>query len=521
MAKKKLTAAQLARKEAQAAQAKAEELQARLDEMTKKMKEKSGRKSDERTRKHKKSSRKSSESDRPSRKSSEPTPSKKRKEAPTSDADAAKKSRNSDKNQGHSDKEQPQTALETTVSNLLEAKRRYGGRRSSSKNGTPDEMLTRISTAIKNQSFDTFKYVLGEKGKAKLVENILDHLKMDGYYGQDKSSGEQKTRIQRNRANFLELYGDECIQALNSVRSSTSTEIKKAARAWYDAHDHTLPTFEQLERLIGRDLSFEDAEHVELFEWYQMNLIPKAVGSAANWNKSKREYNCLSTGAPIKSKKPYISPETEAYAVLQLKGNHGRWQKQFQVADHPDYRGRIQRILGRKKEGEDDGLIQKHWIMDQPVTAKAKLPTAKAQTAHTKAKIAATKAKVKKNDPKAAEEEAQQNGKQVATTTRTSRRKAPKETEEGDGENEEEETKEGQHQRRGSGQQDCTRRELFFSYSSVLAAAAKRRKEKGQEEVLTSSSSSTGSFVHQWSFFFFFCASATTTTTTTTTTRRY
>jgi len=149
----------------------------------------------------------------------------------------------------------------------------------------------------------------------------------------------------------------------------------------------------------------------------------------------------LSTGAPIKSKKPCISPKTEAYAVLQLKGNHGRWQKQFQVADHPDYKGRIQRILGRKKEGEDDGPIEKHWIMDQPATAKAKRPTAKAKTAHTKAKTAPTKAKVKENDPKAAEEEAQQNGKPVATTTRTSRRKAPKETEEGDDENPQEEEK--------------------------------------------------------------------------------
>ena len=85
-----------------------------------------------------------------------------------------------------------------------------------------------------------------------------------------------------------------------------------------------------------------------------MILMPKAVGSAANWNKSKREYHCLSTGAPNKSEKPYVSPETEANAVLQMKGNHVRWAKQFWVAEEADYKGKTQRILAWREPEETD-----------------------------------------------------------------------------------------------------------------------------------------------------------------------
>jgi hypothetical protein len=83
----------------------------------------------------------------------------------------------------------------------------------------------------------------------------------------------------------------------------------------------------------------------------------------------------LSTGAPAKSKKPYVSPETEAYAVMQFKGNHSRWQKQFQVAKDNRYCGKIQRILGKKKPGEVDGPILEHWIMDQPPPIQAQEST--------------------------------------------------------------------------------------------------------------------------------------------------
>jgi hypothetical protein len=424
--KKKKTAAQIARENEKAAIAKADQLAAELAKMRAKLAEKSGRKPEGRTKKHKKSSKSSSDSHRASRKSNERTPSNKRKVAPTSDSVATKKHRGSEKKQGHSDGKKPSSALELQINGLLAAKRRYGGRRSSAKNNVQDEMLTRISTAIKNHSFDKLKFVLGEKGKKKLTNGILDHLKMEGYYGEGK-------HIEANRANFLELYGDDCVQALNAVRSSTSTEIKKAARAWYDSHGGTLPTDEALDRLIKRDLDFNNADDVEMFGWYQMNLIPKAVGSATNWNKAKREYHCLSSGAPSKSKKPYISPETEAYALMQLKGNTGRWLKQFQVADHETYKGKIQRILGRKKPGEKDPPMTDRWIMEEYDVSGAQKPPAKP--------------KEDENDANGDENEAGQPPKQPKRTRRKGKSKGndPEEEEEPEEEKQaEEEENEGE-----------------------------------------------------------------------------
>jgi len=79
-----------------------------------------------------------------------------------------------------------------------------------------------------------------------------------------------------------------------------------------------------------------------------MVLMPRAC-SAANWNKAKREYHPLSTGAPKNSKKLYIMPKTEVYAVWLCKGNAIRWKKQFKIAELPQHKGRIQRILGPKQ----------------------------------------------------------------------------------------------------------------------------------------------------------------------------
>jgi len=213
----------------------------------------------------------------------------------------------------------------------------------------PDEMLTRIHTAIKCGVFDDYKYVLGPKGKKKLIKAVLAKLKMDGFYGKG-------VRVKRNQAWFAELCGDEVVALLNQVQSSTSTEVKKATKAFFDTNNGELPSTEDYYLLITLDLDLKNERDYALFRWYQMVLMPRACGSAANWNKAKCEYHPLSTGAPKNSKKPYIAPETEAYAVWLCKSNAIRWKKQFEIAEILKCKGRIQRLLGpqqaKKKEVE-------------------------------------------------------------------------------------------------------------------------------------------------------------------------
>ena len=273
--------------------------------------------------------------------SAAPAPSKKRKEAPSSGS-VAHKSQRSASNQGLSDRSKSDlTPLEAKMEAMLGAKRQYGGRRQN-KDGVPDEMITRIHVAIKCGVFNDIKYVLGPNGKKKLVKAVLHKLKMEGYYGKG-------AKVRRNQAWFYELYADDVVAALNQVRSSTSTECKKAVKAYFDRNNGAVPSNEDYQRLLTRDLDLKNERDYALFEWYQMTLLPRACGSAANWNKAKREYHPLSTGAPKNSEKPYITPETEAYAVWLCKGNAIRWKKQFEIGEMPQYRGKIQRLLGPKQ----------------------------------------------------------------------------------------------------------------------------------------------------------------------------
>jgi len=100
--------------------------------------------------------------------------------------------------------------LEAKMEGMLGAKRQHGGRRQKNEDGVPGKMLTRIHTAIKCGVFDDFKYILGPKGKKKLIKAVLEKLKMDGFYGKG-------ARVRRNQAWFRELYGDQVVALLNQV----------------------------------------------------------------------------------------------------------------------------------------------------------------------------------------------------------------------------------------------------------------------------------------------------------------
>ena len=241
------------------------------------------------------------------------------------------------------------------VQALLKYKRKFGRSKKSNDDDEVfvDEMVTRINTAVKHDSFNTRKYVLGPNGKKNLGNQVLDYLQMDGYYGPGP-------RIQKNRAEWIEYYQDDCVQALNSVRNTVSSEIKKAARVYYKKNNSTLPTKGEMNACLARQLEVDDALMYKHFEFFCMEIIPKATGSAQHWNKAKREYLPLSTAAPRNApNKPYITPETEAYSMIVYVGNRTRWIKQFEVADGvcgEQYKGKIQRLLGPAKNANGEEI---------------------------------------------------------------------------------------------------------------------------------------------------------------------
>jgi len=165
-----------------------------------------------------------------------------------------------------------------------------------------DETLTRVHAAIKCGVFDDFKCVLGPKGKKKLVKAALDKLKMEGCCGKGP-------KVKRNQAWSHEPHADDVVTALNQVQSSTPTEAKKAVKTFFDLNNGELPSTEDHQHLITRDLDLKNERDCTLFSWCQMLLMPRACGSAANWNKAKREcHPCPQV--PLKApKNPTLRPK--------------------------------------------------------------------------------------------------------------------------------------------------------------------------------------------------------------------
>jgi len=65
----------------------------------------------------------------------------------------------------------------------------------------------------------------------------------------------------------------------------------------------------------------------DLFEWYWDKYLPKAHPDATNWNTHKRYFGTISKHAPPNEPgKPYISYDTEAFAVLCIMNYRSRWR---------------------------------------------------------------------------------------------------------------------------------------------------------------------------------------------------
>jgi len=96
------------------------------------------------------------------------------------------------------------------------------------------------------------------------------------------------------------------------------------------------------EPCLKRDLDIEDDDDVKLFQAYYDQVMAKATGTTECWNTAHRGYFCLYNGHPPNKKQSiyyYVTPETEAHALLAINGNHDRWNAQYLTSDkYPNYK---------------------------------------------------------------------------------------------------------------------------------------------------------------------------------------
>ena len=214
-------------------------------------------------------------------------------------------------------------------------KARTKGRRKSTGSEDDDDLLKEtkemIAKAIDDPVFAVMKFSKGDSSRDRLAAYVL-------CFGKPNHGMNQK-----ERDDWYREFSRYCGAELNRHRSGVQTSIKREMRVIYKATSPPkMVSVAKWEKCLKRDLDATDEDDLKLFEAYCDQIVPKATGTTERWNASHRGYFCMYNGHPPKKTGEfdyYVTPETEAYALLAIKGNWNRWHAQFQTTDKfPNYK---------------------------------------------------------------------------------------------------------------------------------------------------------------------------------------
>ena len=196
------------------------------------------------------------------------------------------------------------------------------------KNATPSVLAAtkeKIKEAIEEKVFATIKFIKGDGSTKELCANIVV-----AAYG----AGTMK---KKQREDWYSSFGKLAGQELNRHRSTVSSNIKSAFHIlWKESQD--LGALATWEACLNRNIAMANVPQRDAFTFYYNSIMAKATGCNAIWSHEHRGYFTLTEGHPPNSTTPYVTPETEAYALLIINGNLVKWRCQFQVFDKfPNY----------------------------------------------------------------------------------------------------------------------------------------------------------------------------------------
>jgi len=140
---------------------------------------------------------------------------------------------------------------------------------------------------------------------------------MEGYYGKG-------ARVKRNQAWFYELYADDVVATLNQVRSSTSTECKKATKAYFHLNNGELPSMEEGSSLLGKGYGksesllshthffllpqYEAGQRTDRNLWSQITVAPKPRPLCSLWMlNSQKTFFLLSLFVCLANRNQFVS----------------------------------------------------------------------------------------------------------------------------------------------------------------------------------------------------------------------
>lgn len=228
-----------------------------------------------------------------------------------------------------------------------------------------------VAKAIQEPVFALIKFAKGPDSAKKLCGYVLRF-------------GDVPRMKKKDRDDWTFNMSDLCVGELNKHRSTVQTAIKGQFRAKYAASPtHDMGSITRWEACLTRDLAMTNDQDAADFAFYYNHIMDKATGSAKRWNEYHRGYLRLCDGKKPNGKREidfYVTPETEAYALLIIKGNFRRWTAQFQAQDKfPQYKQKpiqkaptaeviaasnaIKERLYREQNGVADGAdLPNNWL---------------------------------------------------------------------------------------------------------------------------------------------------------------
>ena len=204
--------------------------------------------------------------------------------------------------------------------------------RASKKAKKNDKTATLIRQHIKDGGiWRKIKICAGKKGQNLLAEAVLDSLN----YGQDFDNSMVKGRQRREQWKLL--YGPLCVTSLNQHKGHVQGRLKKVMFSYMAKHQDKMPELKDILRIANRTLDQNNPDDMALFQWYWLDILPKAAGNGGDWKPAHSHYATISDGSPPNSKVPYITASTEAFAVVAIEGNYERWELMcHHTKEHPN-----------------------------------------------------------------------------------------------------------------------------------------------------------------------------------------
>jgi len=256
--------------------------------------------------------------------------------------------------------EQEKAKAEREKAKIVEfASRSSGGsRRKSGKIGTNDALRRHCKKVISTQLFRKYKFCTNDVQVAAFTKKILRTLALH----KDMTKAQKYSWIENNQALVM--------QELNKHRSYVTNNLRRDARVWYDSHARKLPTVEDIQRCLERNIDVNDEKQVELYVFWVDKILAHAPGNDHDWKADKRYYATISTAAPQDSpERLFMTASTEAFAALAWENNRQGWLKQFALKDK--YPGRTIVHLKNEIQATRDKLEappNNHKIPQDPVT---------------------------------------------------------------------------------------------------------------------------------------------------------